>query len=142
MGVIMTHKVCTISKFSASGWSLVTPSTKLWKYMNFPDLYDGFSIIFQELLENLSLIFDLVFSVSWEGGPVYVVSDTVWSVVHLTLSVQVDKNNSFFTGGSVGLPLCSCLTIARRVHLNTLLFVEPWVLVLCIRELCVVSLNC
>lgn len=54
MGV-MTHKVCTTSKFSASGWSLVTPSTKLWKYMNSPGLYDGFSVIFRALLGNLFL---------------------------------------------------------------------------------------
>lgn len=87
----MTHKVCTTGKFSASRWPLVTPGTKLWKYM----MCDGFSTIFQDLLGNLSLIFDLVFSVFWEGGPMHVVSDTVCSVVHLTLSLQVDKNNSF-----------------------------------------------
>lgn len=98
MGV-MTHEVCTISKFSASGWSPVTPSTKLWKYMNSPDLYDGFLIIVREFLGNLSLIFDLLLSVFWEGSPVHGVSDTVCSLVHLTLSLQVGKSNSFLQEG-------------------------------------------
>lgn len=48
--------------------------------MNLPDLYDGFSIIFQEFLGNLSRIFYVIFSVFWEGSHLCVV---------LTQSVQL-----------------------------------------------------
>lgn len=91
----MTHKVCTIPKFIAGGRFLVTPSTRLWKYMSLSELCDWFSIIFRVLRESMS---DILFNIACVlgGQPPARSVATVCSVVHFTVCLsRFTKINSF-----------------------------------------------